>query len=747
MPDASSRPTRQARPVVLTSRFTRLRPRGPLIGCATAVLILGGATVAAQSIDPGEGPFLLTADEMVYDEPNAVVTATGNVEVSRGPRRLLADRLVYRQGEDRVEAIGNVVLVEPTGETVFAEQVTLTGDLREGAIDRLRVLLADNARATAVSGVREAGNVTVMNEVTYSPCQLCEGGGAPPWQLRAETVTHDQAEKTLTYNNAYFDVLGVPIAYTPYFTHPDPTVKRKSGFLAPSYASDSELGLTLATPYFFDLAPNRDFTLEPYFTSEGGQVLGGEYRELLPSGEYRLRGSIVDSPRGFSDHEREGVRGTIGGEGEFEIDNERRWGFEGQYTSDRDYLRNYNFGNSSLLTSRLFIERSWSQSNYAGLNAYAFQGLREDDEQDMIPVALPLAEMRYTSQPMPFGGYIETDGNLLGLTREDGLDTRRLSGTARVVVPRVGPLGTVYNFRAGLRSDMYYTTGNTETYEDEAEDGDNVTGRMFPEFSVDWSWPLVADVGGISPIIEPVVMAAWTPDGLNKDSIPNEDSIDFEFDTSNLFSPDRFPGYDRVEEGGRVAYGLKIGAYGVAGGTLSAIFGQGYNFSNTEAYRSSAGVGDGLSDYVGRIDLQPSWPIDLSYRFRLNQDDFTPVSNELRLAAGPPAARIDLGYLHLDEDDRYLDDYGQRKELTAGLTLGITPEIAIRARTRQDLEQSRAISNELGITYTDYCFVLAAGVERSLQRTTDESAGTTIGFRLALRNLGEWGGGDQGDEH
>ncbi|WGF86918.1 LPS-assembly protein LptD [Marinivivus vitaminiproducens] len=730
---------------MLTSRFALAAGRRPVAWYAAVVLVLGSASVLAQSIDPGEGPFLLTADEMTYDEPNAVVTATGDVEVSRGARRLLADRLVYHQAEDRVEAIGNVILIEPTGETLFADQVTLTGDLREGAIDRLRVLLADNARATAASGTREAGNVTVMKDVTYSPCQLCEGGGAPPWQLRAETVTHDQTAKTLTYNNAFFDILGVPVAYTPYFTHPDPTVKRKSGFLAPSYANDSELGLTLSTPYFFNLAPNRDFTFEPVVTSEGGQVLGGEFRELRPSGEYRLRGSIVDSPGGFDDNDRDGIRGTLGGEGEFEIDNERRWGFDGEWASDRDYLRNYNFDSSSLLTSRLYAERTWSQSNYAGINAYAFQGLREDDEQDLIPVALPLAEMRYTTEPLAFGGYVETDGNLLGLTREDGLDTRRLTGSSTIVVPRVGPLGTVYNLRAGLRGDVYYTTGDTESYQDEG--GDNVTGRMFPELSVDWSWPLVADVGGISPIIEPVVMAAWTPDGLNQDSIPNEDSLDFEFDTSNLFSPDRFPGYDRVEEGARVAYGLKVGAYGVAGGTFSAIFGQGYNFSNTEAFRSSAGVGDGLSDYVGRIDLQPSWPIDLSYRFRLDQDNFQPVSNELRLATGPANARFDLGYLYLDDESQFEDDYGQRKELTAGLTLGITPEIAIRARTRQDLEESQAISNELGITYTDYCFVLAAGIERSVQRSTDESAGTTIGFRVALRNLGEWGGGGRDDEN
>lgn len=718
------------------------RARSTLVALTALASATGGAAVAQDGAPvPGEGPVVLTADRMDYDRPRQTTTAVGNVEVSRGGRRLLADRLVYAIAADRVTAEGNVVLLEPSRDTLFADRVELTGDLREGAVRRLKILLSDDSRATAARGTRVNGNTTVAEDVTYSPCALCPDGGAPLWQLRAAKMTHDQAAKSITYRNAFFDLFGVPVLYTPYLSHPDPSVTKKSGFLAPTFRTDTELGQAVSTPYFFNLAPNYDVTLSPIFTTDAGQVLAGEYRQLFRSGQLRAFGSIVDSPEDEATGEKAGVKGNIDAKGRFAIDRQRRWGFDVERSSDETYLRRYDFSQESLLTSRLFVERAWD-ANYAILDSYLFQGLRPFDDQDTLPMVLPVAEASLASDPGPLGSYFEGYGNILNIARTEGLDTRRLSGSGGFVLPHIGPLGDVYRLTTTLRGDVYYTQGNPVTQG--SQGGEDVNGRVFPQFTLDWSWPLVADsIMGFSPTVEPVVAVNYNPSVNNDDEIPNEDSEDFEFDATNLFLPQRFPGLDLVEEGMRVAYGLRLGAYGPLGGSLTALIGQNYSFQDETAFEEAAGIGDGASDYVGRVDLAPNPNLAFTYRFRLDQQNLAPNRTEVGVRAGNSRVRVDLGYLSLEDDPlgEAQDDFrvDKRRELTAGVVLGITPAVSVSARTRQDLENNRSVSESFGVVYRNICLVLAAGIERSNTRTRTEDSATTVAVRLTLKNLGEIG--------
>ena len=248
-----------------------------LVGLCWVLLALF-ATVPAHAIEFGEGPVLLFADRVLVDRETNVIRAEGNVEVVRGERRLLADILQYDQDADQIEATGNVILLEPTGEALYADRVTLSGDLRTGVADQLRARLTDDSLFAAAQGRRIEGTRTELDRAVYSPCPLCPDSDSPPlWQIKAQRIIHDQQEKTITYRNAFFELFGLPIAYTPYLSHPDPTVERKSGFLAPSFGNNSDLGLFVQTPYYFALAPNYDVTLAPIFLTGENPVLTAEY--------------------------------------------------------------------------------------------------------------------------------------------------------------------------------------------------------------------------------------------------------------------------------------------------------------------------------------------------------------------------------------------------------------------------------------------------------------------------------------
>ena len=498
----------------------------------------------AAALDFGEGAVLVFADRLAVDSAANVISAEGHVEVVRADRRLLADELRYDQDTDQMEALGNVALVEPTGEILYADRVVLSGDLKNGLAEQLRGRLTDNSLLAASGGQFIDGTQTVLDRAVYSPCPLCATGNSPPlWQLNARRIEHDQETKDITYHHAFLEMHGIPVFYTPYFSHPDPTVERRSGFLSPSFGTSKQLGQFLQTPYYFALAPNYDVTLAPIFTTKENAVLAAEYRHLLESGRYELAGSATYATEAGSNANptpsEEAFRGHLQGEGRFSITRDSRWGYDLAVTTDNTYLQRYKFSNENVLTNRLFAERVW-QRNYASVNAYAFQGLRSFDHQQEIPFALPLAEAEMTSAPMRWGSRFTLNTNLLALTQVDGLDTRRLSVGGGWEVPYLGPLGDEYRLSLSLRGDVYNTDGNPQTFG--SNDGENVTGRVIPRLTADWRWPWIGDTFGLTPLIEPVASFTWAVNDPNPGDIPNEDSQDLEFDDSNLFEPSRFAG-------------------------------------------------------------------------------------------------------------------------------------------------------------------------------------------------------------
>jgi LPS-assembly protein len=693
----------------------------------------------AQQQDPRLAQTLLLADRMDYDSKTRVVTAEGHVEVIQGDRHLWADRLRYDQNADRIDAEGNVTLLEPSGEALYADQLTLTGDLKNGVAKQLRARLTDNSLLAAASGQRTAGTVTKLNEAVYSPCPLCKNSKSPPlWQIEAQRVVHDQVEHQITYYNAFFDLYGVPIAYTPYFSQPDPTVERKSGFLAPTFGNDSELGLLVQTPYYFALAPNYDLTLAPIFMTQENPVLSAEYRHLLPSGEFNLAGSATYATKAGSDANPtpsgQAFRGHLKGDGRFNLTDHARAGYDLAVTTDDTYLQRYRFSNDNVLTNRLFTETAWDR-NYAALNAYAFQGLRQTDHQDEIPFAAPLAEADLTSQPWRWGSRFTLNSSVMTLTRINGLDTRRVSTTGGWELPWSSPIGDQYRLKLSLQGDGYWTDGNPETLG--SEGGNATVGHILPRLTADWSWPWIGNTFGVTPTIEPIASFTWTLDHPNSNKIPNEDSQDLQIDDSNLFQPNRYAGLDRIEGGARISYGLRFGAYGDSGELASGLFGQSYRISGEHNdFDPSTGIDQPLSDYWGRIELSPDPAFRVRYRFRIDQQTLTPTQNEVGAVLGPQRLRFDVTYLSLSNDPA-LEDTSHREEITAGLSVGLLPSLSVRAETRRNLEEDRNVWYKFGLVYRHPCLTLVAGVERRNTQQGDAQEGTTFAVRVIFKNLGQ----------
>lgn len=698
---------------------------------------------APQSGSQEDLPALISADQVSYDENAKIITATGNVEISQGERVVLADEIKYDTQAEVVDARGNITLLDSTGHVVFAERAELTGDLREGFIRQIRVLLSDQSRLAGTSALRVGGNRTELRNAVFSPCLPCEEDpeAAPIWQIKALRVVHDQEEKVIKYRDAWFEVFGVPVAYTPYFQHPDPTVKRKSGFLAPSIGSSTELGTRVQVPYFWAISEDRDLTIDPIFTTDQSIVLNGAYRQVVPDGELILRGSATIADREITTDvvEPDKLRGHIDGSGRFDINETWRWGFDLNRSTDDTYLRVYDFGTDRTLTSGAFVE-GFRGRNYASVKNFLYQGQRTGDINGEFPIILPLMDYSFISEPGLTGGIYRLDANFLNIVRDLGRESRRASIVASWELPHTSPAGDVVTLRAQVAADGYHLEGVDPNSEDPNPAGnteDGFTGRFMPQLALEWRYPWISDAAGFSQIVEPIVQGVVAPGWPNPGLIPNEDSLDFEFDDTNIFSLNRFPGRDRVDSSSRVDYGLKWTATGETTGYASAFVGQSYRLVTDDIFRENSGLADNFSDYVGRLQLKPHPYADLSYRFRLDKDDLKVQRNEISLSLGPPALQLFINYLDLAGGVNE-ELFAGREEVNIVLSSKLSDNWSAFISHQRNLRTDEELESTLGLVYEDECFLLTGQFFRKRFEDREIAPEDVVLFTVGLKHLGQF---------
>lgn len=725
-------PVRAHGPVMLAAAFTLL----------PAIALSSGAV--AQPADVAGDTVLIEADEMVHDRDNDVVTADGNVEITSDSRVLLADSVIYDRGTKTVTARGNVSLLQPDGQVMFADTMVLSDDFADGVGNTVRLLLEDNARVAANSGTRSAGNRTELNKAVYTVCDVCaeDPDSSPLWQIRSFKVVHDKEKKRVEYEDAFIEFFGVPVFYTPYFSHPDPSVKRQTGLLTPTIAISEDFGTSVRTPFFWNIAPNMDFTFRPRWQTEVGHVYAGEFRHHLGFGEY-----TIDASATWPDEDAVGVnaiepfRGHVFADAKFDITQKTTAGLELKLTSDETYLRRYDIFNDNDLISTAYAE-TIDGRNYARAEAFYFQGLLTTDDQASIPFVAPLIDAEYYFKPLIAGGQVKASVNALNLQRVEGTSFQRYSADIGWDLSRTARTGEQFGAFVDVRGDVYVV--DEDVLVPGGKNQSSVQTRLLPTVGLEYSWPWISDSGGGAHVIEPIVQAIYSPSNSNPRDIPNDDSLAVDFDTTHLFDRNRYPGFDRFEDGARVNYGLQYSYVGDEGGEANLLLGQSYRLEDSAAFPRGSGLQSSESDVVGRLQINPAPYLDVVSRFRVDPSDGKLLRNEVDLTSSfnvfenRPFA-LYANYVFLDQS---LDTTNRREgeEINGGFSYNFTDDWWLSASARRDLRRSAMVSNWIGLTYLDECFLFSLAFEQSFIRDRDIEPTTSVVFRIELVTLGEFGG-------
>ncbi len=706
-----------------------------------------------QGHPPLQEPIQLQADSITHDQEAQLIRAYGRVQASYENKKLLADSLIYHEKEDLLIAVGHVHFWEPSGNLMRLDYIELTGHMKEGILKKIRMLLKDDARLVAKRGLYKNSDKNILEEVIYSPCKLCPPSQkCPPlWQLKAQSAIQDKKNQDIIYHHAWLEMQGVPILYMPYLRHPDPKVKRRSGFLTPRWGSTSDFGAWLATPYYYPLARDKDLLLTPYLTTKEGVIAYSRYRQRIQDGRFSLEGSITKSQRkkdnkSLVDTKRK-WRWHFLANGKFEINDEWRWGFDAKRASDQTYLKRYRFfglENKESLVTEGYIEGLYPHQ-YISMHTYAFQGLGEEFKSRTLPFIIPVINHHYFSDPKSFGFRVFLNNNLLNIKRRSGTDTARVITEGGIHLPGINSIGLLYNLTASIRGDFYYIRKLDddnpdllgELYEETTKE--KAISRFIPKLGLETRLPFIRMFGTSHIILTPIFHAWMIPRQRNSKHFSNEDSAIFEFDDTNLFSASRFAGFDIVDEGARIDYGIEAKYLHPSGSEVMLLVGQTYSHRISPFYPLGSGLQKRSSDYVGQLQVTFEPFIELTQKFRLDKARFRIQRNDSSLKLGTEKKYLKVEYIYVDKSAFKNTAYQHSlKQYTISVRYDIMGGWLVNGGYTKNLSpRKQRLSQYIGIQYSDECFALEGQVRRLFHQDRDLKPATELIIIFRFKNLGE----------
>jgi LPS-assembly protein len=727
---------------------------------------------------PNDGQMLVQANEVDYDYNNSRVAAVGNVQLFYNGTSVEADKVIYDQKTKRLHAEGNIRMTDVDGKITYANILDLSDDYRDGFVDSLHVDTADATRMAATRADRSNGNYTVFENGVYTACAPCKDDPKKPplWQVKGARIIHDQINKMLYFENAQLEFFGVPLAYAPYGSAPDPTVKKKSGFLMPEFKT-GVYGYSIETPYFWNIAPDYDATFDPRFTTQQGVLLQAEFRQRLLDGSYQIRAYGIDQldPSAFAGQpgDRQ-FRGGVETKGEFALNDKWVWGWDGVALSDYMVMSDYNLSlyKDPLAAFLALPTEAVSQLYLTGVgdrsyfDARAIYFLSLSGNQSQVPVVAPVIDYSNVINHSVFGGEVSYKGNFTSLTRDtaafdpvtasalaNGSCLATTADPARNITPAncllrgmpgtytratgevdwrrsfTDSAGEIWTPFASIRADAIDSSvANQPGVSNFLPTGETQALKVMPTVGLEYRYPFINVQPWGTTTIVPIVQVIARPNEPDAGKLPNEDAQSFTFDTSNLFSVDKFSGYDREEGGGRANVGVQATTEFDRGGTVTTVFGQSYQLFGLNSFAVAdvtntaldSGLDKPASDYVASINYSPNrtWTFSTRARFdegtgsverfeaeaRANFDRFS-----LSLLYGDYAAQPEIGFLT------------RREGVLGTANVKLATNWVLTGAARWDLVLNQLNQYAVGVGYVDDCFVLGVNYVTSFSYATATS--------------------------
>lgn len=676
----------------------------------------------------GQDAASLVADRIAIQGDNVLV-AEGAVEVLQKGMTLTAARVTYDAANDTLSIEGPIMLTDGSGTRILADQAELSADLQNGILTGARLVLAQQLQMAAAEMQRVGGRYTELGRTVASSCQVCAATPTPIWEIRAQSVVHDQLEQQIYFTGAQLRFFGVPVFYIPRLRMPDPGLNRATGFLWPDFRITNQLGYGIIQPYFIAIDPSRDLTLAPYISSKQGRSLGLRYRQAYDTGQFEVNGALS-----MDEILPDELRGYLFASGAFSLPRDFTLTFGLQAVSDNGYLIDYGISEQDYLDSFVEVQRV-NRDDFVLGRVHYYESLRDTADPTRPSSLIDLMEIKRFTPPVLGGAanlrYLLSSENRVSSTTQDsngdgisdGLDTAQALVAMDWRRDWYLPGGLVGTALALGQADVM-SVSQDPSYPPQI-------GRLYGAAGGRLSWPLQREEqNGSVQVLEPIAQILLSPN--SSPAVPNEDSQLVEFDEGNLFSLNRFPGTDEVELSDRAALGLNWTRFGVDGSTLALTLGRILRSEDLDQFSLSSGLDGSVSDWLVAMRVFTAQGFGLTQRFLVG-DDAALTAAEARLNWAAEDFSLMSGYYYSIPDPAD-GKPNTISELTIGGTWNVSANWTGAASVRQDFIAGRATRANVGMQYRNECVLVDLSLSSWFVDST--SVTPTTEFKVAVNLLG-----------
>ena len=701
---------------------------------------------AAETTEPDADPgtIRLSADAADVAEDGAS-RLSGNVRVEQGERLLASDELVYHQSGQVIEATGNV--------RFWGDGVYVAGDRARAEIENESIAI-EPATAFMIegqqghgeaSGIRTVGtNRMTANDVTYTTCDPGDSGDAD-WRITASRVEFDRAGDTGLAHDTWFELGGRRVFYLPWISFPLSS-QRKSGFLTPTWGAGRAGSVEVTTPYYFNLAPNRDATLAARAMSDRGVQAQGELRYLSRSwGFGRLAAEFLPHDAELDDDRTA-----------FDLAHRHEWSDRWstdarlEWVSDPEYLQ--DLGADLSQTSRIHLPRRFDAS-YRGDDWDAL--VRIEDFQTLDRTILP-HDRPYARLPQVL---LRTNApersralNFSATAELAYFDQRSLTTGARM---DLRPSLTYPIRGAGAfvtpRAALHFTRYNLDRTEAEAS-LDEEPERLVPSLSLDggvfFERPVALDSRSLTHTIEPRLYYLLVPYS-RQDDLPNFDTSRPSFSFDHLFRENRFSGGDRMGDASQLTLAVTSRLLDERGGELArASLGQIRYFRDRRVVLDEGDAPEtaGFSDFVAELEARPArkWRLRASLQYDTDASRTDKNAVHVRYQQDRRSV-VNAAYRHVRDMDP--KEAIEQADLSFAWPIGSHWRAIGRWSFALDEDTERTLEAFGGLAYESCCLAFRAVARRFLSNAggSDDENRYSNGLFLQLELKGLTGSGSRPD--
>ncbi len=697
----------------------------------------------------------INADQFTYDKENKRVFATGNVEVIDKTFTIFANKVFLNTEKKLISAKDDVRIFYEDGSILRTNSIVADNNLENAKFSKSYLYLPDDAKEELFKKVKRYSRLAsnsmerrsktweVFQNAVFTACDICydkkkKKFKEPLIQVKSKKVVHDKNKFVVNYYDSYIEFSGQPVFYLPYLSHASPLVKRKSGFLAPTFKTNHYFGNSFDIPYYVPINNHHDITFIPKFSTKQNPVGFIEHRKNFGNGEMVSEVSGTINKLNVNQLKKDKIRGHFRSSGKFDISNTWKFDYNLDRTTDRNYLNTFNYGYHDTLNNNLRF-RGYRKNNFYSLEAHSFQEIRHNVDQKNSPRITPRIKTIIKSPFKLNTLNYKTDFEYLTLTRDEGTDVSKLSFIQDIEFPMFLKDGSIIKLGTHLNAGLY----RIENYNDpitSIQKNSYFRTKLYPQITFEYSKPFYKRNRNSKQIFEPKILIVGGANNGNDINIPNEDSRSYDLDFIDLFNKNRLSGNDRLDNGSRIDYGFSYLNQNLKESSITNIsIGHSYRLKRDLYQPSNSGSNKNSSNIVTMIDINPTRNVSIRSQASLNSDNFSFAQSINDLSISNKRVTFNINHLFSKATSGLEStSFAKRNQLSLNLKNSFTEYFDFINSTSFDLiDEMKFLNWSSKLKYEDECFGVSFTWDRRYTYNYESPTSNSFVFMFSLKKIME----------